>query len=150
MSIVGGTASKLGGGKFSNGAVSGAFVHMFNAEALTTLKAFLSATSSTESNIILSSGSQKGLKMTSIDPRGANIFGDMIGTSITGAAGGALVAGPAGAFVGGIFGITAGFLYGVTYEYSGVNGVQEGVVNTLVNHDYVDSFENVLQNMTRY
>jgi len=30
--IVGGTASKLGGGKFSNGAVSGAFVHMFNAE----------------------------------------------------------------------------------------------------------------------
>lgn len=32
-SIVGGTASKLGGGKFSNGAVSGAFIHMFNAEA---------------------------------------------------------------------------------------------------------------------
>jgi hypothetical protein len=31
-SIVGGTASKIGGGKFSNGAVSGAFVHMFNAE----------------------------------------------------------------------------------------------------------------------
>jgi len=33
MSVVGGTASKLGGGKFSNGAVSGAFVHMFNAES---------------------------------------------------------------------------------------------------------------------
>jgi len=32
--IVGGTASKIGGGKFSNGAVSGAFVHMFNAEGL--------------------------------------------------------------------------------------------------------------------
>ena len=30
--IVGGTASEIGGGKFSNGAVSGAFVHMFNAE----------------------------------------------------------------------------------------------------------------------
>ena len=30
--IVGGTASSLGGGKFSNGAISGAFVHMFNAE----------------------------------------------------------------------------------------------------------------------
>lgn len=28
--IVGGTASKLGGGKFANGAVSGAFVHMYN------------------------------------------------------------------------------------------------------------------------
>ena len=31
--VVGGTASKIGGGKFSNGAVSGAFVHMFNHEA---------------------------------------------------------------------------------------------------------------------
>ncbi len=30
--VVGGTASELGGGKFANGAVSGAFVHMFNAE----------------------------------------------------------------------------------------------------------------------
>jgi len=30
--IVGGTASALGGGKFSNGAMSGAFTHMFNAE----------------------------------------------------------------------------------------------------------------------
>ena len=31
--IVGGTASKIGGGKFSNGAISAAFVHMFNTEA---------------------------------------------------------------------------------------------------------------------
>ncbi len=30
--VVGGTASELGGGKFANGAVTGAFVHMFNAE----------------------------------------------------------------------------------------------------------------------
>jgi len=30
--VVGGTASELGGGKFANGAVSGAFVHMFNGE----------------------------------------------------------------------------------------------------------------------
>jgi len=30
--IAGGTASEIGGGKFANGAVSGAFVHMFNAE----------------------------------------------------------------------------------------------------------------------
>ena len=36
--IVGGTASALGGGKFSNGAVSGAFVHMFNAEIKTLKK----------------------------------------------------------------------------------------------------------------
>ncbi|MCH9814194.1 MAG: hypothetical protein K0U47_09675 [Epsilonproteobacteria bacterium] len=31
--VVGGTASELGGGKFANGAVSGAFTHMFNHEA---------------------------------------------------------------------------------------------------------------------
>jgi len=31
--IVGGTASRLGGGKFANGAVSAAFVHMYNYEA---------------------------------------------------------------------------------------------------------------------
>ncbi len=32
--VVGGTASEIGGGKFANGAISGAFVHMFNAENL--------------------------------------------------------------------------------------------------------------------
>ena len=32
MAVVGGTASVLGGGKFANGAMSGAFVHLFNAE----------------------------------------------------------------------------------------------------------------------
>ncbi|WP_072682471.1 FG-GAP-like repeat-containing protein [Arcobacter sp. LA11] len=33
--VIGGTASELSGGKFANGAVSAAFVHMFNAEAIT-------------------------------------------------------------------------------------------------------------------
>ena len=32
MAVVGGTASVLGGGKFANGAMSGAFVHLYNAE----------------------------------------------------------------------------------------------------------------------
>ena len=32
MAVVGGTFSVLGGGKFSNGAMAAAFVHMFNAE----------------------------------------------------------------------------------------------------------------------
>ena len=35
MAVVGGTASALGGGKFANGAMSGAFVHLFNAEGKT-------------------------------------------------------------------------------------------------------------------
>jgi hypothetical protein len=34
MAVVGGTVSKLTGGKFANGAVSGAFVHLFNAEGV--------------------------------------------------------------------------------------------------------------------
>jgi len=38
---VGGTASEIGGGTFANGAVSGAFVHLFNAEGTIT-KAFQS------------------------------------------------------------------------------------------------------------
>ncbi len=33
MAIIGGTFAKLGGGKFANGAMSAAFVHLFNAEA---------------------------------------------------------------------------------------------------------------------
>ena len=32
MAVVGGTVSVISGGKFANGAVSGAFVHMFNTE----------------------------------------------------------------------------------------------------------------------
>ena len=48
--MVGGTASEIGGGKFTNGAISGAFVHMFNEEGdmigkikslVTEVKAFL-------------------------------------------------------------------------------------------------------------
>ena len=42
MAIVGGTAAALGGGKFANGAVSGAFVHMFNGEAMKFIRASLS------------------------------------------------------------------------------------------------------------
>ncbi len=35
--VIGGTASEISGGKFANGAVSGAFVHMFNAEDIITM-----------------------------------------------------------------------------------------------------------------
>ncbi len=38
MATVGGTVSEITGGKFANGAVSGAFVHLFNAEARRILK----------------------------------------------------------------------------------------------------------------
>ncbi len=38
MATVGGTVSEITGGRFANGAVSGAFVHLFNAEARRILK----------------------------------------------------------------------------------------------------------------
>jgi hypothetical protein len=40
-SIAGGTASALGGGKFTNGAVTGAMTHLLNAEGQNNKKAFL-------------------------------------------------------------------------------------------------------------
>ncbi len=39
MAIIGGTFAKLGGGKFANGALSAAFVHLFNGEAIKFIKA---------------------------------------------------------------------------------------------------------------
>ena len=39
MAVVGGTASVLGGGKFANGAMSGAFMHLFNYEYKDALRA---------------------------------------------------------------------------------------------------------------
>jgi len=34
MAMVGGATSEITGGKFANGAISGAFVHLFNSEAI--------------------------------------------------------------------------------------------------------------------
>ena len=59
MGVVGGTASALGGGKFANGAVSGAFVHMFNGEFDTLGKA-LKGLWSKKGQIVSDTG--KGLK----------------------------------------------------------------------------------------
>ena len=150
MAGVGGTTSWLTGGKFANGAESGAFVHMFNAEGLITLRKFVESLSTDTSNVIISSGAQKGLKSTKIDPRGANIFGDMIGTGVTGAAGGALIAGLPGAFIGGVFGTAGGFLMGSGLEFSGFNNLQETSTNQILHHDYVETFEDIMTHLTRY
>ena len=40
MAIIGGTFAKLGGGKFANGAMSTAFVHLFNAETGSVIKTY--------------------------------------------------------------------------------------------------------------
>lgn len=62
-SIVGGTASELGGGKFSNGAVSGAFVHMFNAEGVLKKLTFSEA----REHYIENSGKQLSVLASSVD-----------------------------------------------------------------------------------
>ena len=46
MAVVGGTAAVIGGGKFANGALAGAFMHMFNAEFKDYPKKFLKVTNS--------------------------------------------------------------------------------------------------------
>ena len=58
--VIGGTASELGGGKFANGAVSGAFVHMFNAEGGRILKRFTKYFKSTKIDDILETSALAG------------------------------------------------------------------------------------------
>ena len=45
MAVVGGTTSELTGGKFANGAVTGAFIYLFNENALSLTKKFFSGIS---------------------------------------------------------------------------------------------------------
>lgn len=63
--VIGGTASKLGGGKFDNGAVSGAFTHLFS-----------SALSSSGSGNKSSAGSRSGLGNAL---RSVPVFGGILG-----------------------------------------------------------------------
>jgi len=65
MGIVGGTASALGGGKFSNGAMSGAFVHMFNGEGGNILKKLTFAKA--REHYIENSGKQLSVLASSVD-----------------------------------------------------------------------------------
>lgn len=61
--VVGGTASEIGGGKFSNGAVSGAFVHMFNAENILKKLTFSEA----KKHYIENTGKQISVLASSVD-----------------------------------------------------------------------------------
>ena len=61
--VVGGTASEIGGGKFSNGAVSGAFVHMFNAEGVLKKLTFAKA----REHYIENTGKQLSVLASSVD-----------------------------------------------------------------------------------
>jgi RHS repeat-associated protein len=61
--IVGGTASSLGGGKFANGAVSGAFSYMFNylsSQRNTSIKRFLSFGKEEGSTLVVMDSSELG------------------------------------------------------------------------------------------
>ena len=61
--MVGGTAAEIGGGKFSNGAMSGAFVHMFNAEGVLKKLTFAQA----REHYIENSGKQISVLASSVD-----------------------------------------------------------------------------------
>ena len=69
--VVGGTASEIGGGKFANGAISGAFVHMFNAEAVKVLKRLTFAKA--REHYIENSGKPLYVKASSVDLSKVNV-----------------------------------------------------------------------------
>jgi hypothetical protein len=77
--IVGGTTSKLGGGKFANGAVSGAFVHMYN---------WTAHVSSSVSGGAVVGGTLEGGWVISHDSKQPWYKGWGLGTFTTGAVGG--------------------------------------------------------------
>jgi len=130
-SIVGGTASKLGGGKFANGAVSGAFVHMFNAEGLAS-KFFAKqwtqqAGGKGAEEIAKSLNTNKAVENISKDAGVGVVGGAIAGTAIFGF--------PIGTIGGAIFGLAGGLVTGAAKESFGVNQYVDDRVTDV--HDYV-------------
>jgi len=72
MAMVGGATSEITGGKFANGAVTGAFVHLFNAENLNPYKQKL--IKATKSNWI--SGKNGRYRVLMVDGMQTNIVSD--------------------------------------------------------------------------
>jgi hypothetical protein len=130
-SIVGGTASKLGGGKFSNGAVSGAFVHMFNAEGLASK--FFAKQGAQQAG---GKGSEEIAKSLNANKAVENISKDAGVGVVGGAIGGTVVFGfPIGTIGGAIFGLAGGLVTGAAKESFGVNQYVDDTATNL--EDYV-------------
>ena len=121
--IAGGTASAIGGGKFANGAMSGAFIMLFNDLKGTMLnKARDSA---------VDTGSKKVFESLGINKSMTNILGDGVKGLAGGAVAGTAVAGfPVGTIAGGILGIGGGLVTGAALESFGINSFIENTIDT--------------------
>ncbi len=97
MAIVGGTTSEISGGKFANGAVTGAFIHLYNAEN------FGQKVMNKAVDIYYNGTRTKN--MANIINRGR------IGAGV-GITTGGIIGGPAGAAAFGVIGTGGGMLYG--------------------------------------
>ncbi len=97
MAVVSGTVSEATGGKFANGAVSGAFIHMFNdySDRLANRVAFGDRKPKTAAGRIVEKGVQG---------------------AILGAGSGFIRRGPAGALYGGVADFTSGIVKGMSDE----------------------------------
>ena len=114
---VSGTISEITGGKFANGAVTGAFIHLFNNMLATITGQVAGQTAKKVSNEL---GINKA--MSNIIKSGTT---QMVYCGIIGGLG----AGPAGSFFGAIFGLSFGLIKGVIYESSGLNNFIEQNTN---------------------
>ena len=140
--IAGGTASVLGGGKFSNGAMSGAFIMMFN-----DLKGTLAEKIK---DMAVDASFKKALEMNGVNKPMQNILIDGAMYSGQGAILGAVLLEStiSGAVSGGIIGFGAGLIIGVSAEAFGYNALQSSMMDSVIRYDYIESTSNIIDNLT--
>jgi len=117
MATVGGTVSSITGGKFANGAVSGAFIYMFNGMV-----------GKIAQQIGKSSGKKIGEKLELNEPI-TNIFSSGTGGAFGGSVAGFVVFGPIGIIPGAILGFSGGLIMGTIMEASGINSFIENKIS---------------------
>jgi len=128
MAVVGGTVSELTGGKFANGAVSGAFVHLFNAEAGAFVKKFIIKKVAGKTSERVSNALGINKAMRNIIKSGASgLVGGIIGGIVAVAALPFTASVVAVATFGGAIGLTASLVEGAAMESSGANEAIEKV-----------------------
>ena len=121
--IAGGTASAIGGGKFANGAMSGAFIMLFNDLKGTIFNKARDGA--------VNAGSKKAFESLGVNKSMRNVLSRGVTGLVGGAAAGTAVAGfPVGTIAGGILGIGGGLVTGAAFESFGVNSFIENTIDT--------------------
>ena len=134
MAIIGGTFAKLGGGKFANGAMSAAFVHLFNGELLSKILDLYAEKATPYS---IKQATKKELE-TSLPEKFRNILASGVGGAATGAYTGASTGTPYGIGAGAVIGFAAGLIGGAAYESFGADRVNEFIQNV---NNYINNID---------